>query len=221
MVVGAPSAASAARISSRVCESAGNVNHGPHVAGAPIVVPGGAITASDSRRSSSISSPSRGSGGLTHTTRSSSPSRRPPSSCADGATDNVRSTSGRCARNPAIMSGSARRRRRRSCRRAPDPGAHRAPGRTSRPDRGSGRSPDVRGRARAAPNGAARAAGPAIRTAATPTRRSSSASPCESADGLTPDAVRSQRPRGLVGDGDQVLDLADREVGERAAPAAR
>lgn len=46
-------------MSSRVCEPAGKVTHGPQVAGAPTTVPGGASTASDSRSSTSTSIPSR------------------------------------------------------------------------------------------------------------------------------------------------------------------
>ncbi len=62
-----------------------------------------------------------------------------------------------------------------------------------------------------------RAAGVASRSnSATPTRRSSSASPCDRADGLTPTRSAASAQVGCLGDRDEVLELANRQVGEVA-----
>jgi hypothetical protein len=105
MRTGAPSVRNVISTCRRVCELSGNSTHGPQPAGAPMRVPGGAITESGSARSGSVSTPAIGDGGSTHTARSSDPARNDSSSEPDGATVSTSCTSGRSDRNARTTAG--------------------------------------------------------------------------------------------------------------------
>ena len=155
-------------------------------------------------------------GGSTHTTRSSSPSRSRASSSADGATDSVSCDIGALGAERGDDVGEVH-----DGGDVDHPDAHPALPRAAHgvgPVDEVARSapaPAGRGRAPAPPSARSTRRRPCDSNSGTPSRRSSSARPCDSADGLTPTRSRGDRPRRLVGDGDEVLELADRQVGKR------
>ena len=157
-------------------------------------------------------------------TRSSSPAPRRSSSSAEGATRQRSVDVGPVARGSArsCVGRVDRRRRRRSCRAAARPTA---PGADSLGPlgevAGERHAPDGRGRAPVPPTARTSRRRPSRSNSSTPMRRSSSARPCDSAEALTPTRSRSGRPRRRIGDGDEVLELSDRDVGERQRGAPR